>query len=32
MIAYYSKLRRHSPQEGEYNPLQTPAYTAVFVF
>ena len=32
MIAYYLKLRKHSPQEGEYNPLQKLAYTGVFVF
>ena len=31
MIAYYLHLRRSSPQEGEYNPLQKMAYTSVFV-
>ena len=31
MIAYYLKLRKNSPQEGEYNPLQKMAYTSVFV-
>ncbi|HYA31048.1 MAG TPA: cytochrome b/b6 domain-containing protein, partial [Acidobacteriota bacterium] len=31
MIAYYLKLRKTSPQEGEYNPLQKMAYTSVFV-
>jgi Ni/Fe-hydrogenase b-type cytochrome subunit len=31
MIAYYLRLRRESPQEGEYNPLQKMAYTSVFV-
>ena len=31
MIAYYLKLRKTSPQEGEYNPLQKLAYTSVFV-
>ena len=31
MVAYYLKLRKHSPQEGEYNPLQKMAYTSVFV-
>jgi hypothetical protein len=31
MILYYLRLRRHSPQEGEYNPLQKMAYTGVFV-
>ncbi len=30
MIAYYLHLRKNSPQEGEYNPLQKIAYTAVF--
>ena len=32
MIAYYLHLRKTSPQEGEYNPLQKMAYTSVFVF
>jgi thiosulfate reductase cytochrome b subunit len=31
MIAYYLHLKKHSPQEGEYNPLQKIAYTSVFV-
>ncbi|MBM4261748.1 MAG: hypothetical protein FJ145_09985 [Deltaproteobacteria bacterium] len=31
MLAYYLKLRKDSPQEGEYNPLQKMAYTSVFV-
>jgi Ni/Fe-hydrogenase b-type cytochrome subunit len=31
MIAYYFHLRKNSPQEGEYNPLQKMAYTSVFV-
>jgi Ni/Fe-hydrogenase b-type cytochrome subunit len=31
MILYYLRLRRESPQEGEYNPLQKLAYTGVFV-
>lgn len=31
MIAYYLRLRRESPQKGEYNPLQKMAYTSVFV-
>jgi Ni/Fe-hydrogenase b-type cytochrome subunit len=31
MIAYYLHLRKNSPQEGEYNPLQKMAYTSVFV-
>jgi len=31
MIAYYLHLRKTSPQEGEYNPLQKMAYTSVFV-
>ncbi len=30
MVLYYLRLRRESPQEGEYNPLQKMAYTAVF--
>jgi Ni/Fe-hydrogenase b-type cytochrome subunit len=29
---YYLRLRKDSPQEGEYNPLQKMAYTGVFVF
>jgi Ni/Fe-hydrogenase b-type cytochrome subunit len=31
MVAYYLYLRKDSPQEGEYNPLQKMAYTSVFV-
>src|SRR4029450_6825144 len=31
MIAYSLHLKKHSPQEGEYNPLQKMAYTSVFV-
>jgi Ni/Fe-hydrogenase b-type cytochrome subunit len=31
MIAYYLHLRKNSPQEGEYNPLQKVAYTSVFL-
>ncbi len=31
MIGYYLKLRKSSPQEGEYNPLQKMAYTSVLV-
>jgi Ni/Fe-hydrogenase b-type cytochrome subunit len=31
MIAYYVHLRRESPQQGEYNPLQKMAYSSVFV-
>jgi Ni/Fe-hydrogenase b-type cytochrome subunit len=30
MILYYLRLRRESPQEGEYNPVQKVAYTGVF--
>ena len=30
MVLYYLHLRRQSPQEGEYNPLQKMAYTGVF--
>lgn len=30
MILYYLRLRRISPQEGEYNPMQKTAYTGVF--
>jgi thiosulfate reductase cytochrome b subunit len=32
MILYYLRLRRVSPQGGEYNPLQKMAYTGVFFF
>ena len=31
MIGYYLRLRKESPQNGEYNPLQKMAYTTVFV-
>ena len=31
MIGYYLRLRKQSPQNGEYNPLQKLAYTGVFV-
>jgi Ni/Fe-hydrogenase b-type cytochrome subunit len=31
MLAYYLRLRRTSPQQGEYNPLQKMAYTGVFL-
>ncbi len=31
MIGYYLHLRKTSPQDGEYNPLQKMAYTSVFV-
>jgi Ni/Fe-hydrogenase b-type cytochrome subunit len=31
MIGYYLRLRKQSPQNGEYNPLQKLAYTSVFV-
>jgi thiosulfate reductase cytochrome b subunit len=31
MILYYLRLRKTSPQEGEYNPLQKLAYTGVFL-
>lgn len=31
MIGYYLRLRKESPQSGEYNPLQKMAYTSVFV-
>ena len=30
MMLYYLRLRRESPQEGEYNPMQKMAYTGVF--
>jgi Ni/Fe-hydrogenase b-type cytochrome subunit len=30
MVLYYLRIRKHSPQEGEYNPLQKMAYTGVF--
>jgi Ni/Fe-hydrogenase b-type cytochrome subunit len=30
MMLYYLRLRKTSPQEGEYNPLQKLAYTGVF--
>jgi len=31
MLAYYLHLRKKSPQDSEYNPLQKMAYTSVFV-
>jgi Ni/Fe-hydrogenase b-type cytochrome subunit len=31
MILYYLHLRRESPQDSEYNPLQKMAYTSVFL-
>lgn len=31
MTAYYLHMRKTSPQEGEYNPLQKMAYTGVIV-
>ena len=31
MVAYYLHLRKESPQEDEYNPLQKMAYTSVFI-
>jgi Ni/Fe-hydrogenase b-type cytochrome subunit len=31
MILYYLRLRRKSPQDGEYNPLQKMAYTSAFL-
>jgi len=30
MVLYYLRLRRESPQQGEYNPLQKMAYSGVF--
>ena len=30
MVLYYFRIRKDSPQEGEYNPLQKLAYTSVF--
>jgi Ni/Fe-hydrogenase b-type cytochrome subunit len=30
MVLYYLRIRKASPQEGEYNPLQKMAYTSVF--
>jgi Ni/Fe-hydrogenase b-type cytochrome subunit len=30
MVFYYLRIRKASPQEGEYNPLQKLAYTSVF--
>ena len=30
MALYYFRIRKESPQEGEYNPLQKLAYTSVF--
>jgi thiosulfate reductase cytochrome b subunit len=31
MVLYYLRLRRSSPQTGEYNPLQKMAYSSVFL-
>lgn len=31
MILYYLRLRRESPQEGDYNPLQKLAYSSAFL-
>ena len=31
MALYYLRLRKESPQQGEYNPLQKMAYTGVFL-
>ncbi|HSE89491.1 MAG TPA: cytochrome b/b6 domain-containing protein [Candidatus Binatia bacterium] len=31
MVLYYFRIRKESPQEGEYNPLQKMAYTSVFL-
>lgn len=31
MVLYYLRLRRQSPQDEEYNPLQKLAYTTVFL-
>jgi Ni/Fe-hydrogenase b-type cytochrome subunit len=30
MVLYYLRIRKKSPQEGEYNPLQKMAYISVF--
>jgi Ni/Fe-hydrogenase b-type cytochrome subunit len=30
MVLYYLRIRKDSPQEGDYNPLQKMAYTGVF--
>jgi cytochrome b subunit of formate dehydrogenase len=30
MTLYYLRIRKTSPQDGEYNPLQKAAYTSVF--
>jgi len=30
MVLYYLRIRKESPQHGEYNPLQMMAYTGVF--
>jgi Ni/Fe-hydrogenase b-type cytochrome subunit len=32
MVLYYFRIRKESPQTGEYNPLQKMAYTSVFLF
>jgi thiosulfate reductase cytochrome b subunit len=31
MTSYYLRLRKDSPQQGEYNPMQKMAYTSVFL-
>ena len=31
MVLYYFRIRKESPQTGEYNPLQKMAYTSVFL-
>jgi Ni/Fe-hydrogenase b-type cytochrome subunit len=31
MILYYLRIRKESPQQGDYNPLQKLAYTGVFL-
>jgi Ni/Fe-hydrogenase b-type cytochrome subunit len=31
MALYYLRLRKESPQQGEYNPMQKMAYTGVFI-
>ena len=31
MVLYYFRIRKESPQESEYNPLQKMAYTGVFL-
>ena len=31
MVLYYLRIRKESPQQGDYNPLQKLAYTGVFL-